>query len=597
MMTKAKIAAGLFLVLFLATDGGAEEGRTALGTERFARGGVYSGVSCDGTGLSGDAAEVGGLVSVRVAERLDAPCAGLPALKVVFSLDPALGGDTACVSVSNGCARIRGARPRALVFGAGLLLRKARWSSDAFALPDGEWTFAPKAKLRQAYFARHFHNWYQMATADELVRYAEDLMLWGVNSVHMLFAAAVGAGDDFAHDPSVVEQMDSFAVLEKRLHRLDMTVFVSALANQAFRNAPAEYRATPHPDPWRHPNTGVNLCPNRPGALAYQARCLRALVDEMRKRCDRIDGFRFWPYDEGGCACAHCRPWGGNGYVKTIEALLPVIRGAYPDARLAVSTWYFTDDDWRAFASWLALRKDVDYLIVDDYYKYPFPRYPLEHPLPTGVELVTFPEISMYGRCPWGGDGANPYPQYMYGRFLETRGKATGFSYYSEGRFEDVNKAVVTALYSSGDPNAHYLDALADYARYELGLADGTDFVEFVRQLEWNLVQCRQPEASRTWELAQKINRSLRPSFAACWRWRILYLRAQIDFEHCRPGGGEHTPAADAAYAELCTIYKASATPDGYGDELHKYVRPPAPAPKRASDVRKTSGSGLDLDL
>ena len=109
MMTKAKIAAGLFLVLFLTTDGGAEEGRTALGTERFARGGVYSGVSCEGAGLSGDVAEVGALVSVRVAERLDAPRAGLPALKVVFSLDPALGGDTACVSVSNGCARIRGA--------------------------------------------------------------------------------------------------------------------------------------------------------------------------------------------------------------------------------------------------------------------------------------------------------------------------------------------------------------------------------------------------------------------------------------------------------------------------------------------------------
>lgn len=109
MMTRVKVVAGAILALFLAAGAQAESGRTALGTERFACDGVYSGVSCDGTGLSGDAAEVGGLVSVRVAERLDAPRAGLPALKVVFSLDPALGGDTACVSVSNGCARIRGA--------------------------------------------------------------------------------------------------------------------------------------------------------------------------------------------------------------------------------------------------------------------------------------------------------------------------------------------------------------------------------------------------------------------------------------------------------------------------------------------------------
>jgi len=547
-----------------------------LGCRAILDGGSYSGVECDVSALSGDAAEVGGIVAMRVAERLERPNAGRPKLKVVFSLDPSLGGDVAHVEVSGGIAKIRGARPRALIYGAGVLLRKAVWTADSFDLADGSYSFKPKARLRQAYFARHFHNWYQMATADELIRYTEDLMLWGVNSVHVLFAPAVGAGDDFSRDPKVVALMDSFAALERRIHRLDATVFVSSLCNQAFRNAPQEFRGRPHDDPWRHPNTGVNLCPNKPGALAYQKGCLRTLVAEMKKRCDRIDGFRFWPYDEGGCSCEQCRPWGGNGYVKTIDALLPLVREAYPDAKVAVSTWYFTDEDWKTFYGWLAPRKDIDYLVVDDYYKYPFPRYPLTHPVPNGVPMCSFPEISMYGRCPWGGDGANPYPQYMYGRFLETKGKVMGFSYYSEGLFEDVNKAVVTTLYSSEDPNVHYQDALEDYARYELGLGKTDDFVEFIRLLEWNLVKCRRREATEAWEMAQKINATLRPRFAASWRWRILCLRAQIDFEHCREGGGVHTPAADAACLELCKIYKASPTPDGYGDDLHQYVRPPA---------------------
>jgi hypothetical protein len=28
-----------------------------------------------------------------------------------------------------------------------------------------------------------------------------------------------------------------------------------------------------------------------------------------------------WPYDQGGCTCSHCAPWGTNGFLKVAEPL------------------------------------------------------------------------------------------------------------------------------------------------------------------------------------------------------------------------------------------------------------------------------------
>ena len=75
-------------------------------------------------------------------------------------------------------------RFRGLVQGAGALLRRIRYGEKSFVLEDGDFTFAPKKELRMAYFARHFHNWYHHATAEELTEYIDDLVLAGHNAFH-----------------------------------------------------------------------------------------------------------------------------------------------------------------------------------------------------------------------------------------------------------------------------------------------------------------------------------------------------------------------------------------------------------------------------
>lgn len=50
-----------------------------------------------------------------------------------------------------------------------------------------------------------------------------------------------------------------------------------------------------------------------------------------------------------------------------------------------------------------------------------------------GLPLLNFPEISMWGRGPWGGWGANPLPSRFEGLWQQTKGFVLGGMPYSEG--------------------------------------------------------------------------------------------------------------------------------------------------------------------
>ena len=82
--------------------------------------------------------------------------------------------------------------------------------------------------------------------------------------------------------------------------------------------SPEEFRAVPSVGYGRS-QLGFNACPAKPGALA-------AMLEMRRKNVARLNGSRvggliYWPYDEGGCGCTNCHPWGANGYVRLIERL------------------------------------------------------------------------------------------------------------------------------------------------------------------------------------------------------------------------------------------------------------------------------------
>ena len=57
-----------------------------------------------------------------------------------------------------------------------------------------------------------------------------------------------------------------------------------------------------------------------------------------------------------------------------------------------------------------------------------------------GLPTLDFPELSMFGRCPWGGFGANPIPASLQTDW-DAHGKLiTGGMPYTEGLYLDMNQ-------------------------------------------------------------------------------------------------------------------------------------------------------------
>ena len=544
--------------------------------------GEFTKLTTDLSALPAQQAWIGSLVTSRAAERTTFSDRG-PTFSISFVLDPKISGERSQICVKGPRAEIRAGRVRGLVFGAGALLRSMNWRSDSFTVAEGERTFEPKKPLRCAYYARHFYNWYHTASADELIHLTEDLELSGVNTIRFqFFFPSIDVIRSKEGDVQSFEQASRR--LTDALERMDMDLVCLGGGNQAPDTAPAELRAAPQTDGKRG-NGGFNVCPAKPGGFEYLTNLQQIALAKYEGV--KINWFSHWPYDEGGCTCEKCRPWGGNGYLRLVKELAKQNRVQHPQARVLLGTWTFYDDEFELLYKYLATEdsKWIDALIVDAHGD--FPKYVLNHKLPREVQIVTFPEISMWGRAPWSGFGGIAMPARFERIFRQCERVATGFICYSEGIYEDLNKFVVTQLYV--DPSRHWQDIVREYCHWEFPGMDEIRFVELITLLEETQVlpdfkqkssldqltvghdetpvngdfleYCREchAKATKAEALSAELEKALTPACRASWRWRQLRLRTIVDKE-IFGARTLHTPVADEVYRELIKLYHAERT-------------------------------------
>lgn len=543
--------------------------------------GEFSKVVCDASALPPERRFVAELLTSRVEARTP-PSDAAQTLSVRFALDAAVAGEDAAITVDGGTATIAAGRFRGLVFGAGELLRRIKYGRNRFSIGNGTFAFAPKKPLRLMYFARHFHNWYHHSTAEDLCEYIDDLALSGHNAFLYQYAYPT-----FNRAEADDAELRRYAAVSRkayeRIHAIDCEFVLPGGDNQAPKDTPEKFRGEPNVV-WGRGNAGFNVCPAKPGAMEFLLEYRRKMLAETADT--KADYFSYWPYDEGGCNCAKCRPWGGNGFLKLIERFTPLNKEASPNAKLIISTWVFDDEDWAGLYRWIEANGLDGYLLADSHGD--FPKYPLEHPVPRNVPVITFPEISMWGRRSWGEYGAIAMPKRFFRLFHQANRISSGFRVYSEGRYEDINKEVVVGLYI--DPSASVEDILRSYASYYMPGTDPEDFVKLCALFEDNhefpghkvtpdfrdipedsaeLAGYRR-RAAEACRIADRMQSMILPTFRQSWRWRLVFLRAMIDREifaervsvvHRRhPHGG---PIPDAK----------PATAKPYFDEVHEIYK------------------------
>jgi len=409
---------------------------------------------------------VGQILTRQIQQRCEAKVktSGDAPLTVELAIESGVGAEGFRIEDrAGGSVRIVGNDQRGLLYGAGKFLRTSRYDQGGFT--PGAWrgTSVPVCPVRGVYFATHFNNFYEAAPIEEAQRYVEDLALWGVNSLILHFPHWQFNGFD---DPAARRSLDRLKEITQAAHAVGMRVGLIEAANDAFKSSPGELRNTQVPDPLgRHGNFGVQLCPAKPEAQELLLRDWGRLLDEFADV--GLDYVNYWPYDEGGCGCKECWPWGARGYPKLCRELSRRVRAKFPRARIILSTWTYDTPpcgEWEGLTKALAADKSwVDYIQADAHED--FPRYPLENGVPGGLPLLNFPEISMWGQSPWGGYGANPLPGRLQRLWDQTQKKLSGGFPYSEGIYEDLNKVIVSQFY--WDPARPATETVKEYIAFE----------------------------------------------------------------------------------------------------------------------------------
>jgi len=452
-------------------------------------------------------------------------------LKIALQMDEAVGPkESYRIDEADGCFTVTGADQLGLYFGIGKLLHTAAWTGESFAPMATNGVIAPDCTHRTFYCATHFFNWYNLCPIEELEKYTRDLVLWGYNTIHCTMSVTIY---DSLEDPRVVALFNKIRRIFTMAKKYGMKTSTGATSNQGLHSAPKEFYADPSCYDRRCKITGVNLCPAIPGALDYLLDVWRARY-EMIKDLE-IDAIGYGAYDEGGCGCPKCRPWGANGYPTLAKSLTKLTKEYFPNCRIGLSTWFFDQpDDEGEYEGFYARIESgeldfVDSITSDSHHG--FPKYPLTHtpPRPT----LGFPEISMFGLRPWGGRGANPLLKRFQKQWDECKHVIMGGKPYTEGLYEDISKIQYIGYY--WDKDRHYTDILREYCNYEFQAEFYDEILEMCHLIEENHVDVfegREPDmdkARRVEALAEKVNAGMRENIKTGFRWRLLYIRAKLD--------------------------------------------------------------------
>jgi hypothetical protein len=537
---------------------------------------------------------IGRVLERQLGERCDAKVVrrGQAPLTLELAVAPGIGKEGYRIEDrQGGGVRIVGNDERGALYGVGKFLRTSRYDQGGFT--PGAWrgTSVPQKPIRGIYFATHFHNYYHEAPVEEIGRYVEDLALWGLNELVVWYDMHHFNGPG---DPKDVEFRARLHAIMAAAKRVGMDVSLLVIGNEAYGNSPVALRATPGGG--RGGYYPCAVCPSKPEGMQYILKILGSEFDwaaDLKPRTVWI-----WPYDQGGCGCAECQPWGSKGFMKCVEEIGKIARQKMPGTKIVLSTWYMDKTELAAVLKRLGEQKNLVDGLVNEGNVLPsasglggVDQQPgggapvLRHALP----VVGFPEISMHNTFPWGGFGATPLSGRAQGQWNAQKQGLEGAFPYSEGIYEDITKIVYSQFYWSDQAAA---ETVREYIAFEYspdvvnevagvvqtleqnhhmrwwpGLHDGVPL-----EMDWLPSRGVQPQADpgagEAYTVMQQVDARLTPQARKSWRWRQLFLRTLLDAE-LKANGGKPNERCNEAFAELIKLYHVGNAPGT--------VRPPLP--------------------
>lgn len=306
---------------------------------------------------------------------------------------------------------------------------------------------------RELYCPAHFGNSYEVMSEDEMRAVLQEAMYWGFNAYGDWFDTA---------------DLKNPAVNPRNHHLLPQELWDRKLRN--FRIAQelgfcTNLVITPNhvfldqltPDlladttPSRY--FGQLLCPSKAEARTIILNNQRDLFEQLRQRGVQLGSIAGCPFDYGGCACPACDPWIVT-FGRLFLEIHDLARSFFPAVEARLVGWWWTAEEHERFQVWADEAAPGRFKSMALHLPYGHTAPNVAARLPKGCDRHAFVHI---------GYGEESQPRDTYGAWgpvvasqrlaatredLERSG-CTGYMAYSEGFFDDINKAVWGGL-SSG---------------------------------------------------------------------------------------------------------------------------------------------------
>jgi hypothetical protein len=234
-----------------------------------------------------------------------------------------------------------------ILYVAGKFLRDPKLENGEFK------SFKPICGL---YWATHNQGYAETAPIEELLEDIEDEALWGMNVIEVWYDLAQHKIEESA------DFIERLLTLLRHAKSLGLKTALTTISNEAFDDSPEELRAD-----WTSGHDGytVNLnahyhreiCPSKKkGGMEKIIEYRRQMLEAFKDADPDIVGIG--PYDQGGCTCPDCAPWGGYGATPVpmkiqklwdvnadkLEGGFPYCEGFYEDINKAIVLRQYRDN-------------------------------------------------------------------------------------------------------------------------------------------------------------------------------------------------------------------------------------------------------------
>jgi hypothetical protein len=339
------------------------------------------------------------------------------------------------------------------------------YASAAERPPESAAPFA----LRALYAPGHFGNSYEAMGVREMHAMLEEAAWWGFNRYGDWFDME-DCSDPFAETRLV--QLAHALWQRKKDHfrsaqSLGMACDLIITPNHVYVD-----QCQPHLLAQKDARIfGQLICPSKTEARTIILRNYENLFRDLAASGVRLSAICPCPYDFGGCACDQCRPWIVT-YARLCEEIHQLAVEQHPGVAMHMIGWWWSAEEHQQLAAWAD--RQTPGRITSMYLHIPYGK--------TEVADVALPTDCQRGAFVHIGYADQASPRDVYGHFgpviaaerlpatLQTLQKqgAAGVMAYSEGVFDDVNKAILAGLGSGKFASAD--DVMTAYVERYFGV-------------------------------------------------------------------------------------------------------------------------------